>query len=182
MGCWIIDITIGTFNLNNLFSRYNFKGEIGAIQATDTIVDSELKYEFSTDDIFKIRTYRGKLVEAKDQKNIERITDRIKAMNVDVLAVQEVEDLDTFQHFNREYLNGMYKYTVLVEGNDPRLIDVGVLSKFPIGGITSWKYKDHPDDPGKKVFGRDLFRFKSWTIQDRKNCLQFSIITWKAIM
>lgn len=77
-------------------------------------------------------------------------------MNVDVLAVQEVEDLDTLRHFNREYLNGMYRYTVLVEGNDPRLIDVGVLSKFPIGGITSWNYKVHPDDPGEKVFGRDM--------------------------
>ena len=79
-------------------------------------------------------------------------------MNVDVLAVQEVEDLDTLRHFNREYLNGMYRYTVLVEGNDPRLIDVGVLSKFPIGGITSWNYKVHPDDPGKKVFGRDMLQ------------------------
>ena len=31
-------ITVGTFNLNNLFSRYNFKGEIKAIKTGDTTV------------------------------------------------------------------------------------------------------------------------------------------------
>jgi len=149
-------VTIGTFNLNNLFSRYNFKGEIDAIHDTDTSVDSELKYEFGPDDTFRIRTYLGRLVKAKDIKDTERIATRIKRMNVDVLAIQEAEDIDTLRQFNREYLDGMYRYTVLIEGNDPRLIDVGVLSKLPIGGITSWQQTVHPDDPTQPVFGRDL--------------------------
>jgi endonuclease/exonuclease/phosphatase family metal-dependent hydrolase len=151
-----MNVTIGTFNLNNLFSRYNFQGEIEAIHAEDTSVESELQYEFGPDDTFKIRSYQGRLVKAKDPQKTQLIAQRIQAMDVDVLAVQEVEDIDTLRQFNREYLDGMYRYTVLIEGNDPRLIDVGILSKLPIGGVTSWQHAVHPDESSKPVFGRDL--------------------------
>jgi len=149
-------VTVGTFNLNNLFSRFNFRGEIDAIRHQDTNLDSEMIYEFGSHDTWKIRTYRGGLVKAKEVKNIELIAKRIKEMNVDVLAVQEVEDIDTLHQFNREYLNSMYRYFVLIDGNDLRLIDVGVLSKLPISRITTWQHTVHPDDPTRRVFGRDL--------------------------
>ena len=45
-------------------------------------------------------------------------------MDVDVLAVQEVEDIDTLKAFNRDNLSKMYRYVTLIEGNDGRLIDV----------------------------------------------------------
>lgn len=149
-------ITIGTFNLNNLFSRYNFKGEITAIRRNETGVDAEILYQFTANDRFKIRTYRGRLVEAKEAAESQKIADRIMARRIDVLAVQEVEDIDTLRQFNRENLNGLYPHVILVEGNDPRLIDIGVLSQLPIGGITSWQDAVHPDTPGETVFGRDL--------------------------
>ena len=151
-------VTVGTFNLNNLFSRYNFKGEIGAIKDLDTTLDSEVLYEFTPADTWKTRTYRGGLVKGKNLIDTERIATRIKEMNVDVLAVQEVEDIDTIHQFNREYLDWMYPYIILVEGNDPRLIDIGILSKLPIGGITSWQYAVHPNNPSQTVFGRDLLQ------------------------
>ena len=151
-----MDVSVGTFNLNNLFSRFNFKGEIDAIRHLDTSLDGEFTYEFGVADTWKIRTYRGGLVKAKDPKETSIIAERIKEMNVDVLAIQEVEDIDTLHQFNREYLGWMYQYCVLVEGNDPRLIDVGLLSKLPVGGITSWQAAVHPDDPTRAVFGRDL--------------------------
>jgi len=149
-------IKVGTFNVNNLFSRYNFKGEIEAIKKKATNVDSKFKYEFKAGDVFKIRTYRGKLVKAKSAKKTKIVAEWIKEMDVDVLAVQEVEDIDTLREFNRDHLDSMYPYVVLIEGNDPRLIDVGFLSKLPIGGITSWQKTVHPADPGQTVFGRDL--------------------------
>ena len=46
-------------------------------------------------------------------------------MDLDVLAVQEVEDIDTLRQFVREELKGLYPHSALIEGNDPRLIDVG---------------------------------------------------------
>jgi endonuclease/exonuclease/phosphatase family metal-dependent hydrolase len=151
-----MNVTVGTFNLNNLFSRYNFEGEIDAIKKTETSVDSEITYQFGSEDTYRIRTYLGRLVKAKYDADTTRIADRIKAMNIDVLAVQEVEDIDILKEFNRDHLDGMYPYVVLIDGNDPRLIDVGILSRLPIGGVTSWQQAVHPDDPEKPVFGRDL--------------------------
>ena len=153
-------IKVGTFNVNNLFSRYNFKGEIDAIEKKATSVSSKFKYEFGPEDTFKIRTYRGKLVKAKNKEDTELISQRIKQIDVDLLAVQEVEDIDTLREFNRDHLDSMYPYVVLIEGNDPRLIDVGFLSKFPIGGITSWQKSVHSDDPDHTVFGRDLLEME----------------------
>ncbi len=134
-----MDVSIGTFNLNNLFSRYNFEAEIESISDAETKVDSEIEYKFGADDVVRIRTYRGKLVKAKDSEDSKTAAERIKSMDVDVLAVQEVEDLDTLNQFNRDNLGGMYDFCALVEGNDPRLIDVGILSRLPIGGMTSWR-------------------------------------------
>jgi hypothetical protein len=155
-----VDVTVGTFNLNNLFSRFNFQGEIEAIRSSETSVSSELKYEFGTGDTYKIRTYQGQLVVKKKDEEKDQISQRIKSMSVDVLAVQEVEDIDTLRQFNKDNLDGMYPYQVLIEGNDQRLIDIGVLSKLPIGGITSWQRAVHPGDITKPVFSRDLLQIE----------------------
>ena len=149
-------ITVGTFNLNNLFSRYNFKGQISAIKNNETTVASTLAYTFGPEDEYRIRQYKGKLVKPKDDKKKKKVTDRIIAMDVDVLAVQEVEDIDTLKAFNRDSLNRMYPYVTLIEGNDPRLIDVGLLSKYPVGASTSWQHAVHKDSPARPIFGRDL--------------------------
>jgi hypothetical protein len=47
-------------------------------------------------------------------------------MNLDVLAVQEVEDIDTLRQFVRDDLAALYPHVVLIEGNDPRLIEIGL--------------------------------------------------------
>lgn len=155
-------VSIGTFNLNNLFSRYNFKGEIDAIDSGDTDVASTVSYTFTDEARFRIRTYLGRLVIGKRAKERQLVAERIKRMDVDVLAVQEVEDIDTLKRFARDDLGGMYRYQVLIEGNDPRLIDVGVLSKLPIGATTSWRHAVHDDDPETPVFGRDLLEVEIW--------------------
>ena len=83
-------VTVGTFNLNNLFSRYNFEGEIDAIQSQDTSVDSQVLYRFGPQDTFKVRSYMGKLVKAKDEADTLKIAGRIWEMDLDG---QEVEDI-----------------------------------------------------------------------------------------
>ncbi len=153
-----MQISVGTFNLNNLFSRYNFQGEIKAIKDNATTVDSKISYEFTHDDVYRFRTFMGKLVKAKNAEDTEVIANRIIDMDIDVLAVQEVENIDILKEFNDNYLLGLYKYVVLIEGNDPRLIDLGLLSKYPVGKITSWQQAVHPSNPNKKIFGRDLLQ------------------------
>jgi endonuclease/exonuclease/phosphatase family metal-dependent hydrolase len=73
-----------------------------------------------------------------------------------VLAVQEVENIDILKRFNRDRLKGSFGHSVLIEGNDPRFIDVGVLSKLPIGAVTSFQTRVHDEDAGKRIFSRDL--------------------------
>ncbi|MGH2535566.1 MAG: endonuclease/exonuclease/phosphatase family protein [Thermomicrobiales bacterium] len=167
-----MDVGVGTFNLNNLFSRFNFRADLETTTPADpgiagvsgmaggtTAVPTEepmASYSFGEGSLFVTRTYRGRLVRGKPERDTERIANRILQANLDVLAVQEVEDLVTLRGFDQEWLNGLYPYSALVDGNDPRLIDLAVLSKLPIGGITSWQWAVHPDDPSEPVFSRDL--------------------------
>jgi endonuclease/exonuclease/phosphatase family metal-dependent hydrolase len=95
-------------------------------------------------------------------------------MDLDVLAVQEVEDVDTLAQFARQDLEGLgYRHVVLVEGNDPRLIDVGLLSRLPLGGVTSWRHAVHPEAPGQPVFSRDLLEVE--VLNERRTKRLFTI-------
>jgi len=148
-------IRVGTFNLNNLFSRYNFQAETDAIPGADP-GGITLTFESSA---VKVRTFMGRLVKAKNRDDTIAIARRIaEMMQADVLAVQEVEHIEILKQFNREYLGNLYPYIVLVEGNDQRLIDVGIMSKLPIGTIISHQTATHPEKPDERVFSRDLLQ------------------------
>ena len=158
-----MQISIGTFNLNNLFSRWNFRGAIDAIDHGGTDAAVTVRYNFDDLVNFRVRTFRGRLITEKDEVDTERIAARVISMDLDVLAVQEVENIGVLRQFNRDELGGAYRHHVLIEGNDPRFIDVGVLSKLPIGGVTSYQTAVHDDDPGRPVFGRDLQEVEIWS-------------------
>jgi exonuclease III len=148
-------ITVGTFNLNNLFSRYNFKASID--QKPDA-EDGGITLSFSKNNI-QVKTFMGRLVGGKKAAATEAIARRIvEVMNADILAVQEVEHIEILRQFNRQHLNNHYAHLALVEGNDQRLIDVGLLSKWPLGAITSHQAAVHPEDDQRRVFSRDLLQ------------------------
>jgi endonuclease/exonuclease/phosphatase family metal-dependent hydrolase len=149
-------VSVGTFNLNNLFSRFNFAGAIDELQAGKPVGGLTIRYEFTDPKNYRIRTFLGRLVKAKDAEDTDTIARRILSMNVDALAVQEVENIETLKDFNRTNLKGLYPYQVLIEGNDPRFIDIGLLSKLPVGAVTSFQTAVHPQNPGERVFSRDL--------------------------
>ena len=157
-------ITVGTFNLNNLFSRFNFRAEIDEDLGGDGKT-LEASYTFSDPSQVRVRRYRGKLVRGKDAQGREHVARRLLGTHedievhppdVDVWAVQEVEDIDTLRFFAATELAGTYPHVVLIEGNDPRLIDLAVLSRLPLGAVTSWQHAVHRDAPSERVFGRDL--------------------------
>ena len=114
----------------------------------------------------------GGLIRQKDPKDIRRIAKRIRAINVDVLVVQEVEHIGILRSFNQCHLGDLYPHMALIEGNDNRFIDVGLLSKLPIGPITSHQTATHPDDPATRVFGRDLVQVE---IRDLKGSKLFNL-------
>lgn len=148
-------VKLGTFNLNNLFSRYNFGAEISELPSMSS---GGITLTFNEGE-FMARSFMGRLVREKDEEDTKEIARRIRdVMNVDVLAVQEVEHIEILKQFNQIYLDGLYPHIVLVEGNDQRLIDVGILSKLPIGTITSHQAAVHPEKPEQRVFSRDLLQ------------------------
>ncbi len=170
-----MDITLGTFNLNNLFDRFNFQAEIAAMPADARNVRTTYQWVLvgaghgpedpppqldpteSTSPYYRIqRNTDGTLIKPKSEDGLEAISSRIDAMGLDVVCVQEVENLDALRAFNRSRLANPYRYEVLVEGNDPRFIDVGILSHYPIANVTSHRFEVHPAEPAMPVFGRDL--------------------------
>jgi endonuclease/exonuclease/phosphatase family metal-dependent hydrolase len=148
-------LTVGTFNLNNLFDRWNFAGALDALAGGETVpatfvFESEHRRKLQLDS-------RGKLLVAKPPEDTARIAERLLAADADVWIVQEIENVDALREFNRDQLGGAYQHVMVIDGNDStRFIDVGVLSKRPLGGVTSWQRTFHPDDPSRPVFSRDL--------------------------
>ncbi len=63
-------IAVGSFNVNNLFLCYNFSGEIGAIAAGETEVDTTLAYTFAGPHDYALRTYEGRLVKGNQQRSV----------------------------------------------------------------------------------------------------------------
>jgi hypothetical protein len=149
-------IKVGTFNLNNLFSRFNFKAHVDELPEDQR--DVTVTYEFTDEGDCWFRTFRGRLVQPMPEEQRLTLAARIKSMDLDVLAVQEVEDIEALNDFNRFHLGRLYPHVSLIEGNDARFIDVGVLSKLPLGGVTSWQHQVHSGDPSQRVFARDLLQ------------------------
>jgi len=162
-------VKVGTFNINNLFSRFNFKGRVEAILSGDTTVNTT--YTFDDPAEYSLRTFMGKLVVEKDASRRQKVAERIKEMDLDVIALQEVEDLPTLEHFNQVDLNAKYPYRILVEGNDPRMIDVAVLSRLPIGAVTSWRFASHKTEPDSPIFSRDLLEVDIFDSNRKKRLL-----------
>ena len=108
-------VSIGTFNLNNLFSRFNFEADISTATAAGASVTTQTTFNFSDPAGYRIRKYQGQLVKGKDPAERAKLVERITRINLDVLAVQEVEDIDTLREFVRTDLEGLYPHVVLVD-------------------------------------------------------------------
>lgn len=139
----MVKVKIGTFNVENLFMRYNFQKNV---------------------DVEKFLNKGGPrpwlkavLQNTNDIKGGQTVSTAkvIKENDPDVVALQEVEDMSTLKQFNgkKEFLNKRYRYALLIDANDPRFIDVAILSKFPISHIRTHQFDK--DDNGRLIFSRD---------------------------
>lgn len=138
-------ITIATFNCQNLFRRFKFDSTL-----TQEQVDNAIKNGF---------IINTKLFEAVKEPERILTAKMFKDTEADIIALQEVENLDTLKNFCTEYnLSKTYPYKLLIDGNDPRLIDVAVLSKYPFERILTHQYVK--DSQNKKVFSRDCLELE----------------------
>jgi hypothetical protein len=60
---------------------------------------------------------------------------------------------------------------VLIEGNDRRLIDVGLISKLPLGGVTSWQHTSDPENPASRCSPGDLLQVEVLSADRRRRLL-----------
>lgn len=130
-------VRIATFNAENLFARFKFREDVDPETATERgwTANETLFDTFSS-----------------AEKSVTGAA--LKALDADVVALQEIENLDTLRKFRRLYLGGpqAYPYSVLIEGNDPRLIDVALLSRHPITHVRSYQ---HEREGRGYIFSRD---------------------------
>jgi endonuclease/exonuclease/phosphatase family metal-dependent hydrolase len=83
------------------------------------------------------------------------IASAIKGCNADVLALQEIEAMDSLKKFSGQFLSASrFKYKCLIDANDPRFIDVAILSKYPFAYIRTHQF-DRTLDNRSYVFSRD---------------------------
>jgi endonuclease/exonuclease/phosphatase family metal-dependent hydrolase len=101
--------------------------------------------------------WRRDLIQGPAIENTGRIINELKA---DVLCMVEVESRPTLRRFNETMLKeAPYPHAMLIDGNDERGIDVGMLSRRPLADMRS-----HVDDldatTGRPVFSRDCAEFE----------------------
>lgn len=145
-------VTIGTFNVENLFLRYRpFLNEEESAEARAKRIETLIAEGLSINDFERFLTDFGPI-----HKSARDLTARVILENdADILAVQEVENLESLIKFNSNYLDGMYKYMMVIDGNDPRQIDVGIMSKYEIGRVRSHRFEPEGSGPRSRTFSRD---------------------------
>ena len=130
-------IRVATFNCENLFARFKFRSNVDPDKAKSDgwMVDKTKFDRFS----------------GEERKLTAGV---IRATKADVIALQEVENIQVLRKFRSKFLGGpkKYPYVLVIDGNDPRQIDVGVISKYPLQNIDT-----HVNalKKGKYVFSRD---------------------------
>jgi endonuclease/exonuclease/phosphatase family metal-dependent hydrolase len=90
-----------------------------------------------------------------EMRELARFIDEIDA---DVIGVQEVENRRILGRLN-QMLKKPYGYVELIEGNDARGIDVGIMSRVPVTRVASHRLMELKDE---QCFARDfpLFRIE----------------------
>jgi endonuclease/exonuclease/phosphatase family metal-dependent hydrolase len=92
-----------------------------------------------------------------------RMTARVIAdLGADVLAVIEAESRPTLTRFNRELLADRYGHIMLIDGNDTRGIDVGIMTRQQIEIVDMRSNVDMPDQASadENLFSRDCAEYR----------------------
>jgi len=127
-------VTVATFNVLNLFD--------------------EVDDPYTSDE--------GTPAKPKDQ--LQPLAATIRQLDADVLALEEVENRGYLERFVTAMLGDMgYEHVVCFESNDRRGIDCAVLSRLPVGTVTSHRHLrfDENGRPGGDMsFRRDLLQVR----------------------
>jgi endonuclease/exonuclease/phosphatase family metal-dependent hydrolase len=134
-------LRIATYNVENLFDRY--------------------------DDPYTADSSEDKGTTPKPARALYALAKMIKAVNADILALEEVENRGFLEEFNTAYLDGMgYHNIVLIESNNShrngRGIDVALLARVPVIAATTHQYREFAvTNGGRMRFHRDMLQVRA---------------------
>ncbi len=95
------------------------------------------------------------------RKNTAKV---IKSVDADITCVIEADNRISLKAFDASLLNYKYKYEMLIDANDRRGIDVGVMSKYNFGIIKTHIYDRISN---KRVFSRDCLELEVKISEDK---------------
>lgn len=147
------------FNINNLFVRYKFGRSFPGDRGKKSMAEDE---RFG----YLPMNQKGsfEIFNEEQRKLAAQALTRGGKGYPDVICLQEVESLIALRVFNEDFLKSAYPYALVIDSHDLRQIDVGILSKYPIGDVRT--HIDDKDKDGKFVFSRDCLEI---TVQVNKN-------------
>jgi len=127
-------------------------------QPTDTTRDIEITADGRDSWIGWVELAKEPTNELSTRLTARVITD----VNADILGLVEAEDRPSLVRFNRDMLDDQYRHIMLIDGNDDRGIDVGLMTRtdFAIQKVRS--NVDLEDDVGE-VFSRDCPEYEVQT-------------------
>jgi len=80
----------------------------------------------------------------------------IKEIKADIQCFVEVENRETLSNFNGDLLGTKrFPFNILIDGNDDRGIDVGLLSRFPIKNLRNHIFDKEKPTSRSFIFSRD---------------------------
>lgn len=98
----------------------------------------------------------------KSERSLAALAESIERLDADVVSLQELSSRETLEKhlLGRRGLAEKYPHIAYVKSHDPRGINVGIISKYPLTQVVT--HKDTPvplaDGSGEVRFSRDLLR------------------------
>lgn len=105
---------------------------------------------------------RDESTETKPEAQVAKVAEAIRAIDADVLALEEVENRGVLESLMKTQLSDLgYRNVVLFEGNDTRGIDCALVTWLPVGPVTSHRHVEFSDGSGGQMtFRRDLLQVR----------------------
>jgi endonuclease/exonuclease/phosphatase family metal-dependent hydrolase len=190
-----IKLRLATFNIENLFARQDFNAFLwGPDSRSARNLDPIVQFlgRFGDGDLSRFEEFRSLVsaaTVAQDDDKRQHTALALTALGADVVALQEVDSHDALRRFLLAYVaktgTTPFRHAVLHEGNDPRGIDVAVVTQadWPIytrshADLTPAWLDDKPSGvalldkyPRAKAKAKELARQRIF----RRDCLEVQL-------
>lgn len=122
-------VRIATFNVQGLFHQWT-----GSTSLDGDDVDALTGLRFD-----------GPSIKRREDAETAALARRIAGLDADVVCLQQIESAAALEAFLRqapedEPLGEAYPWSTVVEGNDRRLASLAIMSRMPLGAVTSWRH------------------------------------------